>query len=469
MYDYIIIGTGPGGAPAALQLARAGKKVLMLERGAYHTRFLGFPFGARLLDRFMVGARSKEGVIIERGITVGGSSMVYQSNVMSPPARLLNAMGIDFTPETDAMKEEIGIETLPGRFFEHNKGTMRMLEAAEKIGLPFTAQEKFIDADRCKEGCDWCMLGCPEGARWTTRTYVDEAQAYGAELKTSSRVDRILFDSKRSKVIGVRLFDGTVFRGANVILSAGGIGSPAILKRSGIKKMGTQEVGTRFFMDPMNIVFGYSTDSDGGLWNMQTFSHAIEDLAESDGFIIGNCSALGTFAVMTMFRLKPALQNWYKFPYVRRGMGLFVKMADQPYGTIHADEVTEKPFLPIDYERVNKGTGIAREILIKAGCGPKSISVLEMAGGHPGGTIAMGQAVAKDFSTEYKGLYVCDGSLMPTSPAAPPSLSICGMSHLLGKLLNGEVKIEDRLIGGTGKASGHKSAAKMRDNKASKD
>jgi hypothetical protein len=250
-----------------------------------------------------------------------------------------------------------------------------------------------------------------------------------------------------------------------VILSAGGIGSPAILKRSGIKKMGTQEVGTRFFMDPMNIIFGYSKDSDGGLWNMQTFSHAIEELAESDGFMIGNCSALGTFAVMTMFRLEPALQNWYKFPYVRRGMGLFVKMADQPYGIIHADEVTEKPFLPIDYERVNKGTSISREILTKAGCDPKSISVLEMAGGHPGGTIAMGQAVAKDFSTEYQGLYVCDGSLMPTSPAAPPSLSICGMSHLLGKLLNGEVKIEDRLVSPALKTHERKNSSKAKDKK----
>ena len=85
MYEYIVIGTGPGGAPVARELAEAGKKVLMLERGAYHTRFLGFPFGVRLFDRFMIGARSMEGVIIERGITVGGSSMVYQSNVSDPP------------------------------------------------------------------------------------------------------------------------------------------------------------------------------------------------------------------------------------------------------------------------------------------------------------------------------------------------------------------------------------------------
>ena len=78
-YEYIIVGTGPGGAPAARELAKAGKKVLMVEKGDYHKNFLGLPFGIRLLERFMLFARSKEGVIIERGITVGGSSMVYQS------------------------------------------------------------------------------------------------------------------------------------------------------------------------------------------------------------------------------------------------------------------------------------------------------------------------------------------------------------------------------------------------------
>jgi hypothetical protein len=83
----------------------------MLERGAYPTTPLGFPFGARLLDRCMIGARSKEGVIIERGITVGGSSMIYQSNVMDPPKRLLKAMGIDADTAFCAVRFSQGWDT----------------------------------------------------------------------------------------------------------------------------------------------------------------------------------------------------------------------------------------------------------------------------------------------------------------------------------------------------------------------
>lgn len=63
----------------------------------------------------------------------------------------------------------------------------------------------------------------------------------------------------------------------------------------------------------------------------------------------------------------------------------------------------------------------------------------------------MGKAVNRDFTTEIQGLYVCDGSLMPVSPGAPPSLSICGMSRLLGKTLTGKVRIEDRFVEAQGK------------------
>ncbi len=443
-YEYIIVGTGPGGAPVARELARAGKKVLMVEKGGYHKKFLGFPFGVRLMERLMVFARSREGVIIERGITVGGSTMVYQSNVMEPPKKLIDHMGIDFGPEAKELKKEIGIEVLPEKFYRNNKGLYRMLESAEKMGIPFEEQEKFIHADRCKLGCDWCMMGCPENARWTTREHVEEARSYGAELIYHSPVDKVLFNAGKSKATGVQLKNGTVIIGDHIILAAGGIGSPAILLRSGVKRLGTQDVGTKFFMDPMNVMLGYSTDPDGGLWGIQTFTHAIESMAQSEGFIIGNVSSFNTWAFLSFFRLQTARENLFKLPIVRRGMGLFLKLSDEAHGQIYPNERTSKPFTANDEKRLKKGTDIMREIMIKSGGDPKTISILKWAGGHPGGTLAMGQAVNRDFSTDIGNLYVCDGSTMPVSPGAPPSLSICSMSLLLGKMMLGKVKAEDR-------------------------
>ena len=443
-YEYIIIGTGPGGAPVALELAKAGKKVLMLERGAYHTRFLGFPLGVRLSERAFVFNRSKEGVVMERGLTVGGSSMIYQGNVFEPTERFIRKMGIDFRPEAREIKKEIGVKTLPEKFFNRfdNTGLRRLMEAAEKLGTPFEAQEKFVDPEKCRLGCDWCMLGCPRDAKWTTRRYVDEAVAmYGAELRVSSPVHRLVFNESKSKVLGVELNSGEKIMAERIILAAGGIGSPAILLRSGIN-----DVGKRFFMDPMTILFGISKYKNGGQWGEQTFTHAIESYAESDGFMIGNNASLGTFTVMNMVRPRVMLENWYKAPYVKRGMGLFVKLAEDDSGEIFPNERTSKPMTSNDIKRMKKGVDVAKEIMIKAGAKEKSISELKWAGGHPGGTIEMGKHVERNFKSSFENLYVCDASLFPVSPGSPPSLGIMGMSRLLSKILLKKVKPEERFI-----------------------
>jgi choline dehydrogenase-like flavoprotein len=443
-YEYIVIGTGPGGAPVALELAKAGKNVLMIEKGAYHTKFLGFPWGMRLSERGFVFNRSKEGVVMERGITVGGSSMIYQGNVFEPTERFIKKIGLDFRPEAGEIKKEIGVRTLTEKFFNRfgNTGLMRLMEAAEKLGTPFEAQEKFVDPDKCQLGCDWCMLGCPKDAKWTTRRYVDEAvRSHGADLIVSSPVRKLIFNESKSRVLGVELNNGTKIKGENVILSAGGIGSPAILLRSGI-----DNVGKRFFMDPMTILYGVSRHKNGGQWGEQTFTHAIESYAASDGFMIGNSASWGTFCVMNIVRPGVMLENWYKAPSMKRGMGLFVKLAEDDSGEVFANERTSKPMTPNDIRRMKKGVDVAKEIMIMAGAKEKSISLLKWAGGHPGGTIEMGKHVNKDFRSEFDNLYVCDASVFPVSPGSPPSLSIMAMSRLMSKFLLKKVKPQERYI-----------------------
>lgn len=441
-FEYIVIGTGPGGAPVALELARAGKKVLILEKGAYHKQMLGFPLGARLSERCFIFNRSKEGVVMERGITVGGSSMIYQGNVFEPNDKLIDSMGINFKPEAMEIKKEIGVKTLPEKFYQNgpDSGFLKMREAAEKLGTPFKLQEKFVDTDKCEYGCDWCMLGCPKNAKWTTRNYIDEAvEKYGARLMPSTAVKKFIFNKARTRVEGVELDNGSVARGESIILAAGGIGSPGILLRSGI-----DYAGKRFFMDPMTILYGISSKKNGGQWNEQTFSHAIESYAESDGFMIGNSGAWGTFCVMNAVRPGVMLENWYKAPFVKRGMGLFVKLAEDDLGEIYPNERTSKIMSGQDILRMKKGVDVAREIMIRGGAKENSISELRWAGGHPGGTIEMGKFTDREFRTEFLNLYVCDASVFPVSPGAPPSLSIMAMSRLLSKFLLGKVKPESR-------------------------
>lgn len=178
----------------------------------------------------------------------------------------------------------------------------------------------------------------------------------------------------------------------------------------------------------------------------QTFSHAIESYADSDGFMIGNNAALGTWLVMSMIRPRVAIRNWYKLPFVRRGMGLFVKLAEDDKGEVFPNERTSKPITESDIRRMDRGVGVARELMVRAGVKESSLSMLQWAGGHPGGTVAMGTMADRDFRFGCDNLYVCDASLFPRSPGAPPSLSIMAMSRLLGKILTNQISVEERYI-----------------------
>jgi choline dehydrogenase-like flavoprotein len=439
-YEYIVIGTGPGGGTVARDLALAGKSVLMIEAGAWHRRGLGSLLGVRILKGYLMLSRSREGVIVARGMTVGGSSMVYNGNVFDPPDFLYEEMGLDFRAEVDEIKIEIGVKTLPEKFFVNARGGLRGREAAAKMGITFKAQEKFIDPEKCSVGCDWCMMGCPKNAKWTTRTYVEEALDHGADLIVSAPVDRIVFDA-RGRAVAVRLKNGEQIHADRIVLSAGGIGTPEILLRSGMKN-----VGESFFMDPMNVITGYADDESGGAWREMTFTHASDDFEHSDGFLIGNVG--GSYSLLSNFsRIKTMRKNALKMlPLMKRGIGLFVKLGDNPNGQVFRNGRFSKPMDGDDLRRMNKGTEICRDILVRAGVRPSTIAVAEMIGGHPGGTAAMGLIVDRTFQTEHDNLYVCDGSVLPVSPGAPPSLAILAYSRLCARMLLGRVRAEDRMV-----------------------
>jgi hypothetical protein len=227
--------------------------------------------------------------------------------------------------------------------------------------------------------------------------------------------------------------------GDKIIIAAGGVGTPEILLKSGMKN-----VGKRFFMDPMNVITGYADDINGGAWKEMTFSHATVDFEHSDGFIIGNVGAAYAFFA-NYSRINMLRKNLLKsIPLVRRGIGLFVKLADNPNGEVFPNGSYTKPLDDDDLKRMKKGTDISKELLIKAGIKPSTIAVAQSIGGHPGGTVAMGKLVDIHFQTEHENLYVCDASVIPVSPGAPPSLAILAFSRLFAKMLLGKVKAEDR-------------------------
>jgi choline dehydrogenase-like flavoprotein len=101
--DIIIVGSGPGGATVARQMARAGKKVLLLERGIDHRprSYYGTYLGALLYSDRGSLLFTKEGLNIVRPLMVGGATSMYCGCAAPPPDWFKNHYGIDLSAEVD--------------------------------------------------------------------------------------------------------------------------------------------------------------------------------------------------------------------------------------------------------------------------------------------------------------------------------------------------------------------------------
>lgn len=428
--DVIVVGTGPSGATAALELKRRGKRVLMIETGKNDPVGIGLWHTYKnLYDRHLFFSRSKEGILIDRALTLGGSSAVFSGNAFRPTRVFQEELGMDLEPTVRETIDELKLAPFPEAFMQGWNGTRRLVEAAESLGVDLAPQMKFIDPKRCNPKCDSCMSGCNINARWTARDYVRKAMAWpnGADLLTDTTVNEVLVErGSPKKAIGVavagprhvpeKLYADTV------ILSAGGMGTPVILRRSGVKS-----AGRSFFIDPMDVSVGYTKEK--GPWRAMTFTHASTQFEESDHFMIGNVKGAGAWFSQlargrTFFR---NITRWRRSGL--HTMGMFTKVADENRGSIDERGRMSKPMTANDMRHMRQGDELCRRILIAAGCEPDSISISTMIGGHPGGTAAMGTVVNENLETRgIKNLYVCDTSVFPRSPGSPPVLTLIAMA-----------------------------------------
>ena len=426
--DVIVVGSGAAGATAARELARAGRDVLLLERGGYQRSLLGTQIGAaRIADR--IGLRfSKEGLQCVRGLTTGGTTLMTCGTYKAPPAYLQEEYGIDLTAETAVTVRELGVNKLPDRLLEGS--SLTLMEAANQLGYHWSRLDKFIDPNRCKARCSSCMLGCPHGAKWTARRFVADARHAGASLVQHVNVLRVDHAGGRVQGVVARVRHRKVtFRAPLVILAAGGMGTAPILQRSGIP-----QAGKGIFIDPLVVVYGAGPSASLGTANNPPMSVGTWEFHDSEGFM-----------------LAPLIDPWLLYPAqvglvspakalgvlrYRRTMGIMVKIRDDMAGELFGDGSFSKPLTDADRVKLDRGASISEEVLSKAGC--KSLSRTAIRGAHPGGACAIGQVVDTDLQTEIPGLYVSDASVFPRALGAPVVASLVALNKRLVRHLEQE-------------------------------
>ena len=422
-YQYIVVGSGAGGATVARELSKAGKSVLVVEKGNTEEKTGTFLDSLRYYDAnkiTRIPKKSKEGVIIWRTFMAGGSTMVSMANGVRSLEKELANYGFQLEEEFIEAEQEMGIVTIPDALL--SSGGLRIRDAAQSMGLGMENMPKFLDIERCKS-CGKCSLGCTQEAKWTALNYLKEAQQAGAEVMFHSTVQKVNRDNGRATGVTILGPDGPAeIQSEAVILAAGGLGTPVILQKSGIA-----DAGSNLFIDI--VVNTYATTDDFNLMNEPQMALVDLEYHRDRGFLLSTYINHPREVRLIEMGLGGAAM-----PH-NRLIGMMTKITDEASGRVFPDGSVSKAVTSADQEKLDEGTRISSEILIKAGARPESIRYSAPQGAHPGGTAAIGKIVDKHLMTEVKNLYVCDASVLPVAPGLPPILTIVALGKRLAKEL----------------------------------
>ncbi len=425
-FDVIVVGSGPGGATVAREMARAGKKVLLLEKGKTHKNLGTYVGALSMLDRFGF-YKSREGLMMLKATTTGGATMVYSGSAAMPPPWLKTKYNIDLEGYADEICRELKVDILPEEYL--GEASKAIMDAGNRIGQEWEPMPKLLDVTKFKNGRSSAArtsLGLNYGERWTARDYVNDAVDAGAVLMTRTECTDIIVEN--GTAVGVKVKSkkkgAETFFGKDIVIAAGGIPSPVLLKRAGIK-----DAGVGCVVDPTILIYGIMPKK--GAYLDPLVSVVSWKWYDSDGIRVGT---LIDPWIMTMISLaKAGLHHAFKIFRYRKMAGILIKVKDELGGYVDEKGEVSKALTDEDRAKIEKGVRIATDVLIEAGCEPKSIVRGDIRGAHPSGTCRIGEVVNKNLETDISNLYVCDASVFPEALDRPTVITIIAFGKRLSE------------------------------------
>lgn len=478
--DVCVIGSGAGGAVLAWEMVARGHKVVLLEKGGYHTRA---EFNQKEEDMIPMLYKNAglqftvpSGIAVAQGSCVGGSTVVNDAVCFRTPEPVLE------TWRTAHKIEQIGPEAMAPYFdrverrisvsevqpYELNRNNLVLKRGADKLGWAHGPNKRNCKTCRL---CGNCQIGCFYGTKQSMlETYISEAERdYSDEFKVYADAQATGIVRSGARVTGVRAvvtgaqgkgFDLTV-RAKVVVVAGGTIASSQLLLESGIDVDG--QVGKGVAIHPSPAMVGDFEEEINGNQGIPMAYHCHE-------FSVLKTGKPG-------FMLEAVFFAPYQFSLPLPGVGYEHKelmsryshyalvgslLQDESVGTVMAGgplayyldyELSAK-----DSETMLEGMKASARVLFAAGAtrvitshrrrtvlhGDRDLHLIDDRGvssgslsvgsGHPQGGNRMGgvrgSAVVDSHSKVYglENLFVCDASVFPTSIGVNPQVTVMALA-----------------------------------------
>lgn len=251
-FDHIIIGAGSAGCVTAAQLARAGRRVALIEAGASDQNNLDALDAGRWKNlvgkqhdydyRIEAQPRGNSTIRHTRGRILGGTSSINTIIAWRTPDYDLEqwekagATGWNPAGTTTAFQtilNTLHLERAPlNNPFHHD-----LISAGAQIGLPL---RDFSPASTVQEGVGYLYFNKKGRLRQSASVaFLHPLEQWGDELTifTHTQALRVLLNGN-GRAIGVETDKGTLYSEHDIVVSCGAFGSPVLLMHSGIGPAG---------------------------------------------------------------------------------------------------------------------------------------------------------------------------------------------------------------------------------------
>jgi choline dehydrogenase-like flavoprotein len=473
--EALVIGSGPGGAVVAAELAEAGLDVILLEEGPpFGVKDFRQEAGASMQRMFRGnGTRVAKGAAYMptmQAKALGGTAIANSIIAMPAPAYVFDRwrertgvdLGAALDPHYAKVSRRLGVE--PTRDEVMGERNLRFKRGCDALGI---SCEPIPRAVRGCKGSGECFTGCRNRAKMSPDlSYVPAAIRAGARVYTSVRVDEVSHDGIEVRGVRGRVVEPFTGKATHdvgitaeiVVLAAGCMQTPVILQRSGL---GGRWVGRELQFHPGLAIMAMYEDRIAPWHGATQGYHSLQFLEQGI-----KLEVLWAPPEILATRL-PGVGREYQanlLRYDRMAPFDVFTATDKSFGRVKAPMFGHEPVItydlhPDDMATLMKGLAILSDIAWASGAvevlpgihglpevlrSKAEAEVLRTAkvkpsdavvgSNHAFGTTRMSAKPKDGVVDEYgqhhqvEGLYVADTGIFPGSPAVNPMLTVMALA-----------------------------------------